>query len=65
MQDFRNWRCEDVDDEDAQCDAEGLTLDYEGKRLLSFVTGRRKHLTRKMSVDERQANQRETDEETV
>lgn len=38
---------------------EGLTLDDEGKGLLSFVSNerwRQLELTRKASVDERQAN---------
>jgi len=62
-------RCADIDDEDAQCDAGRLdTARLRGQRTAMFREQRtwwRKQLTRKMSVDERQANQRKTDQETV
>jgi len=61
-------RCADGDDEDGQCDAGRLDARLRGKRTAKFreqLTWWRQQLTRNMSVDERQANKRKTDEETV
>ena len=56
---------------------EGLVVEYEGKGLLSFVSNEcgggvvvatswsRRQLTRKTSVDVRQASQRKTKEEAM
>ena len=45
MQDFRNWRCEDVDDEDAQCDAGRLDTRLRGQTTAKFrdVTEKTSH----------------------